>query len=80
MADILDFKKKMDPKVVELIALSNNIDALVQLALHNNFQVSEICGILAHRIGSYIEKSPDKIKEADVCIHILLMKAGLTHG
>ena len=80
MGDILDFKKKLDPKVVELIQLSNQIDDLAKAGIQKGFEISEVCGIIAHRLGSYIEKSPNKVAEANALIHILLTKAGIPNG
>lgn len=80
MADILDFKKKVDPKVMELFEIGTTIDEMVIAGVQKGFDLFEISGIISHRLGECIRNLPNKEHQADILIDIILKRAGLSNG
>lgn len=80
MDNIIDFKKPLDPKVKELHELGLAIDALILETVGKGFELFEVSGIIAHRLGECVRnlKYPDQ--GADIIIDIILKKAGLSNG
>lgn len=79
MADIIDFKPKLDPKVKELFEIGTTIDQMVIEAVGKGFDLFEISAILSHRLGECIRNLPEKEHQADILIDIILKKAGLNN-
>lgn len=76
MGDIVDFKKSMDPKTRQLWDLGCIIDALVIEYVGKGFELFEVGGIMAHRLGEVVKNLPDKDKATDIYLDIILKKAG----
>jgi hypothetical protein len=77
VGDILDFKKKVDPKVMELFTIGTNIDAMVISAVQNGFVLFEVSAIISHRLGECIKNLPAKEQQADILFDIIIKRAEL---
>lgn len=77
MADIIDFKKPIDPQAQRLVDLGNDIDQLVIAEVGNGLDLYEIGGVLSHRLGELIRNLPkENIDQAlDVYVDIILKRA-----
>lgn len=80
MSDILQFKKPLDAKARELHDLGLTIDGLVLDYVGKGFELFEVSGILAHRLGECIRNLPDKDKALDILIDVILKKADQPNG
>ena len=77
MGDILKFPNKLDPKTLQLLELGNDIDQLLYHNLRLGLNSYEVCAVISHRLGSIIDKLPDKDYKVDVLLEILLSQAKL---